>query len=96
LCSAEVGTGITATGVPDTPGCNNNWQAWGIGSRTQWDVTKTFYLGVEVLYSGMQSAQTPTGFVSAANAIAGPIGPVRVANESNWSATIRAHRDFLP
>ena len=41
-------------------GCNNKWQTWGIGSRTQWDVTKTFYLGVEVLYQNLHSAQTPT------------------------------------
>ena len=37
-------------------GCNNNWSTWGVGSRTQWDVTKTFYLGVEVLYSELNSA----------------------------------------
>ena len=40
------------------PGCNNDWSTWGVGSRTQWDVTKTFYLGVEVLYEKMNSAQT--------------------------------------
>ena len=60
LCSAEaagngVGTGSTAAA---TAGCNNNWSTWGIGSRTQWDVTKTFYLGVEVLYQDMHSAQS--------------------------------------
>ena len=42
-----MGTGSTAVA---TAGCNNNWSTWGVGSRTQWDVTKTFYLGVEVLY----------------------------------------------
>ena len=68
----------------------------GLGSRTQWDVTKTFYLGVEVLYQEMNSAKTPTGFVPGNAAIAGPIGPLTVANESNWSMTLRAHRDFLP
>ena len=32
-------------------GCDNNWQTWWIGSRTQWNVTKDFYMGVDVLYS---------------------------------------------
>jgi hypothetical protein len=59
-------------------------------------VTKTFYLGVEVLYSEMKSATTPTGFVSAPNLISGPVGPVTVANQSNWMVSVRAHRDFLP
>ena len=49
------GTGSTAVA---TAGCNNNWSTWGVGSRTQWDVTKTFYLGVEVLYQDMHSAQS--------------------------------------
>ena len=60
LCSAEgagngAGTGATAVA---TPGCNNKWSDWGVGSRTQWDVTKTFYLGVEVLYSQLRTAQS--------------------------------------
>ena len=96
LCSNQgfaVGLGSLTTAAA---GCDNNWSTWGVGSRTQWDVTKTFYLGVEVLYQEMNSAKTPTGFVPGNAAIAGPIGPLTVANKSNWSMTLRAHRDFLP
>ena len=80
-------------------GCNNDWSNWGIGSRTQWDVTKTFYLGVEVLYSQLNSASTGTG------SVVGPAGlasyafggaTVNEARASNWAFTLRAHRDFLP
>ena len=39
------------------PGCNNNWSVWGASSRLQWDVTKSFYLGVEVMYNHMNSAK---------------------------------------
>jgi hypothetical protein len=77
-----------------------NWSNWGVGTRTQWDVTKTFYLGVEVLYSQMNSASTATGLV------AGPgSGTTSYAfgnafqaenHASNWLVSIRAHRDFLP
>jgi hypothetical protein len=64
LCSAA-GFGNTLAGAAAVanPGCNNNWSTWGIGARTQWDVTKTFYLGVEVLYSELKSATTGTGSV---------------------------------
>ena len=46
LCSLEgggngVGVGV-GTAAMATPGCNNNWSYWTVGSRLQWDVTKTF------------------------------------------------------
>ena len=39
-------------------GCNNNWDDWGVGSRLQWDVTKSFYIGVEAIYQNFDSATT--------------------------------------
>ena len=38
------------------PGCNMDWSTWWIGSRTQWNVTKDFYMGVDVLYTKLQTA----------------------------------------
>jgi hypothetical protein len=72
---------------------------WGIGSRTQWDVTKTFYLGVEVLYENLHSAQTGTGSVVSPAGIASFASGGAAVNEShasNWMVSVRAHRDFLP
>jgi hypothetical protein len=37
-------------------GCDSDWQTWWIGSRTQWNITKDFYMGVDVMYSKLQSA----------------------------------------
>ena len=37
-------------------GCDNDWQTWWVGSRTQWNVTKDFYMGVDVLYTKIESA----------------------------------------
>lgn len=99
LCSLEGsgnGAGIGTAAVA-TAGCNNNWSTWGIGSRTQWDVTKTFYLGVDVLYSQLQSAQSFNGLVPVNNTFAGAsAASTRVSNESSWMVSVRAHRDFLP
>ena len=33
-----------------------DWSTWWIGSRTQWNVTKDFYMGVDVLYTKLQTA----------------------------------------
>jgi len=100
LCSATgFGNTLAGTLAVAAPGCNMDWSTWGIGSRTQWDVTKTFYLGVDVLYTNLHSAQTGTGLV------VGPAGfasfafggaTVNEANASNWMVSVRAHRDFLP
>ena len=39
-----------------TSGCDSDWQTWWAGSRTQWNVTKDFYMGLDVMYSKLQSA----------------------------------------
>jgi len=104
LCQLEGnGTGGIGAGSAAVAGagCSNNWSQWGVGSRTQWDVTKTFYLGVEVLYSQMQSASlTPTGTLINAAGVASPVAfgsAIRQeSSSSNWMVSIRAHRDFLP
>jgi len=99
LCSlAGMGNAGLGTAAAAAGACNNNWSTWGIGSRTQWDVTKTFYLGVEVLYQTLQSA-TPAGgnggAIAATNyAIGGATN--QQTHTDNWMVSVRAHRDFLP
>ena len=39
-----------------TNGCDGDWQTWWVGSRTQWNVTKDFYMGLDVMYSKLQTA----------------------------------------
>jgi hypothetical protein len=99
LCSSAGGGNGAGTGsaAVATAGCNNNWSNWGVGSRTQWDVTKTFYLGVEVLYSTLRSAQTFNGIAGGTSYGFGGAGAgTLVQNQSNWLVSVRAHRDFLP
>jgi hypothetical protein len=96
LCGLEGnGTGFGSTAVAGA-GCNNNWSTWGIGSRTQWDVTKTFYLGVEVLYQNLHSATFNTSGVIAGMPFTLPGATMTEANSNNWMVSVRAHRDFLP
>jgi hypothetical protein len=96
LCGIEGnGTSFGSTAVAGA-GCNNNWSTWGIGSRTQWDVTKTFYLGVEVLYQSMHSATLNTTGALLGTTQAFGAATTQAANSSNWMVTVRAHRDFLP
>ncbi len=60
LCSLQGGgngTGVGTTAVA-TAGCDNDWNVWYLGTRTQWNVTKDFYMGVDVMYTSLQSAST--------------------------------------
>jgi hypothetical protein len=84
-------------------GCDNNWQTYWIGSRTQWNVTKDFYMGVDVLYSKLLTASpavSSTGTGSTSNGltlIGGTPWAGRVVSDvDNWAVRFRVHRDFYP
>ena len=95
------GNGVAATGVA-TPGCDMDWNTWWVGTRTQWNVTKDFYMGVDVLYSKLQGASTFNGLTTATflggSGIVGGATTVPVVNseQDNWSFRFRVHRDFYP
>jgi hypothetical protein len=91
------------------PGCSNNWNTWWVGTRNQWDITKSFYMGVDVLYQKLDSA-TPnaTNTIVANSSVTGAqtvnIGGSTVPNAvagsikdvDNWAIRFRVHKDFLP
>ena len=99
LCNAEgQNVGGTTTTLAAGSACSNNWSVWYAGSRLQWDVTKTFYLGVEALYDNLHSATPELG---AGGLIGSPLTTgggafKQESNEGNWMVTFRAHKDFLP
>jgi hypothetical protein len=91
------------------PGCDNNWTSWWVGSRTQWNVTKDFYMGLDVAYLKVDGASTTTGLVlgpavvpqSFNGTAATPtnnatIGLKSLGDEGIWMARFRVHRDFYP
>jgi hypothetical protein len=103
LCALEGATNGAGVGTAAaaTAGCNNNWSYWTAGSRLQWDVTKSFYIGVEALYMHFNSATSASGIVPTVAALAAPstcgVGAgCTVSNQSDWSFTVRMHKDFLP
>ncbi|HEY7231281.1 MAG TPA: porin [Pseudolabrys sp.] len=98
LCSSNVfgvgtGTGIGSLAVAN-PGCNQDWSTWWVGTRTQWNVTKDFYMGLDILYNKLNSATASSGFFT--GNIANIPGPIRVDDQDNWQFRFRVHRDFYP
>jgi hypothetical protein len=77
--------------------CNLNFSFYQIGSRTQWNVTKDFYLGVDVNYTHLNTAYkgtttNPNGIVYV-NPITGK-GAQFMDDQSNWSGIFRAQYNF--
>jgi Porin subfamily len=106
LCSsAGFGNGGQGSGAVAAAGCNNNWSTWFLGSRTQWNVSKTFYMGVDVMYEDLNSASTGSALLGGYNACntggsatgcGGGQAFLHENSSSNWSVRFRAHKDFLP
>jgi hypothetical protein len=105
LCStAGFGNGLQGAAAVANAGCDNNWSTWFVGTRTQWNVSKTFYMGVEVMYSDLKSASTGSTLVGGYNGCttsgtatgcgAGAFNTE--SSSSNWQFRFRAHKDFLP
>jgi Porin subfamily len=111
LCAAA-GDGIgSGTEAVAALGCDNDWSLWFIGSRTQWNVTSSFYMGVDVMYENLHSATTTgnlltggvapggTGYLPIFGYAYGSLGgpPVfQEANSDNWIVRVRMHKNFLP
>jgi hypothetical protein len=96
MCNAMIGGGLLVLGTV----CNNNWTSWNVGTRSQWNVTKDLYVGVDVMYDKLNGA-TYTNAATAVPIIA-PGGTSGVnqnmfsSNNSAWVTTWRIHRDIVP
>jgi hypothetical protein len=98
LCSSNFGGIGTGIGIGSlavaNPGCDQDWNTWWVGTRTQWNVTKDFYMGLDVLYQRLNGGRTSSGFVT--GDLPTISGPLRVDDQDNWQLRFRVHRDFYP
>jgi hypothetical protein len=80
-----------------TNGCDGDWNTWWVGSRTQWNITKDFYMGLDVMYSKLQSATIAVSPTFGAIALSpNLVGGSLATDPDNWSFRFRVHRDFYP
>ena len=100
ICSAAgdgVGAGTLAVA---NAGCNMDWSIWGVGLRTDWAVSKTFQLGLEVFYGKLITAQSSTGTVLSTAVSGKPssavVGPYTLGDMDNWAVRFRVNRPFYP
>jgi len=79
-----------------TNGCDMNWNTWWVGTRTQWNVTKDFYMGVDVLYAKLDTANAGTTVALGPTAVQATGANIPGKDVDNWAFRFRAHRDFYP
>jgi hypothetical protein len=70
-----------------------NWSLWQIGTRTQWNPVSQLDVGVDVLYSRLNSEFAGT---SATFTVPGKTLPVTAADQDVWSVLFRVQRNFWP
>jgi hypothetical protein len=105
LCSREGGgntTGSLGAGtLAAVAGCNNDWGWWWVGSRTQWNIDSTTYMGLDVIYNKLLSADTFNGLITPSQATIGaasavPTQTFGIKDEGVVSVRFRVHRNFYP
>ncbi|HKS83875.1 MAG TPA: porin [Pseudolabrys sp.] len=86
---AAVSYNDTANALMRDRNVPQDWSTWWLGSRTQWNVTKDFYLGVDLMYAKLNSPNSPLGSTAIG-------GATIVSDVDNWQVRFRVHRDFYP
>jgi hypothetical protein len=99
LCSTIAFGSNKAGSFSSATGCNQDFSAWNIGSRSQWNITKDLYVGLDVIYQKLNSASLNTsGLVTTFTSPGGAkaAGIYQVGDQDAWMATWRIHRDIVP
>jgi hypothetical protein len=99
--AAVCGAVLTAAQLAVGMQCDADWNMFTIGSRSQWNVTKDLYVGVDVIYSKLNSATINNGALFAPSAALSGTGhptgsTVNTADQDAVSVTWRVHRDIVP
>jgi hypothetical protein len=83
------------------PGCAD-WNAWNVGSRTIWNPVTNLDIGLEVMYTKIETAFAG-GVTGCATAGCLPIGfgvgtpfATRIQDNDVWSGILRVQRNFWP
>jgi hypothetical protein len=77
--------------------CNNNFNFWTIGSRTQYNFTPWFYVGFDVIYQKLETASSGANVTyTALGGTAKPTATYHIQDQDNYGLRIRVHRDIVP
>jgi hypothetical protein len=76
--------------------CNPDFSVWQVGTRTQWNPVSQLDVGVDVLYSSLNSASNGSVITVTAPFGAHQAGLYTLDTEGVWSVMFRVQRNFWP
>ena len=84
-------------GTAALAGCNPDWNVWNAGIRTIWNPAPQFDIGLEVMYTRVETKSDPGqvvyNFAGAGGRAAGVYFP---SSENVWGSILRLQRNFWP
>jgi hypothetical protein len=96
ICASLAANSAAASFSAPISNCDPDFQIWLIGSRTQWNITPSFYIAADVGYIRLESAFNGLGFFTAATGQPRPSGVYTIEDQDALSGTVRVHWDILP
>jgi hypothetical protein len=94
---AGTAPGGSLTAITNCGAGSFDWSYYSVSSRTQWNITKDFYVGLEGFYGHLNTMSK--GQLATYTQLSGTAQPsgVRTLDDQNvWVYRIRAHRDIVP
>jgi hypothetical protein len=76
--------------------CSPDWSFWSIGTRTQWNPVAQLDIGLDLLYTHLNTAYKGAGVVAATGARPAIAGLNVIDDQDVWSAFFRWQRNFYP
>jgi len=79
----------------DGNSCSPNFSFWQLGTRTQWNITRSLYMGLDVFYTRLNTAYKGSGPLLYPATTTKP-AVSNVSDQETWSAIFRVQREFEP
>jgi hypothetical protein len=85
------------TGAAAVPGCDPDFNVWAVGTRTIWNPAPQFDIGLEVMYTRVETKFDPNQVVlNFAGSGGRPAGVYFPSSENVWASILRLQRNFWP
>ena len=88
--------GVANTGATALAGCNPDWNTWNVGTRTIWNPVPNLDVGLEVMYTKLETKHDPNTVRFQGGGGGRPNGLYVPSSEGVLSGLFRIQRNFWP